>query len=129
MRRTLTTTPQITETGAFARAAILREAWKVYHRWFWRHDPASFAANFARVPREIWIDACEQRAAHVRLDASLTAFRVTLARRHADVETPAGRALVAELSSLVYLDDWRHAEFRPAKITVVRGDRCKSLTL
>lgn len=116
MRLALTTARLITETGTFDRVEIMREAWKVYRRWHRYHEPAKFAARFANILRQIWTDAREQLATTARLEASRAAFRAAEAHRRAAAETPAGRALVAELSSLVYLDDWRHAEFRRAEI-------------
>lgn len=116
MRLARTTARLITETGAFDRAAILREAWVLYRKWNWRNDPAQFAARFPAALREIWADAHDQREAARRLAASRAEWAASKARRDAAEATEAGRALLAERASLRYLDDWRHISRREREI-------------
>jgi len=114
MRLARTAARLITETGAFDRAAILREAWVLYRKWNWRNDPAQLAARFPAALREIWADARDQRETFRRLAASRAEFAA--AARRAAEETEAGRALLAERVSLQYLDDWRHVARREREI-------------
>lgn len=112
MRLARTTARLITETGAFDRAAILREAWVLYRKWNRRNDPAHLATRFPAALREIWADARDQRETFRRL----AAVRAEFAARRAAEETEAGRALLAERVSLQYLDDWHHVARREREI-------------
>lgn len=114
MRLAWTNARLITETGAFDRTEILREAWALYRKWNWRNDPAKFAARFPAALREIWADARDQRETFRRLAASRAEFAA--AAHRAAEETEAGRALLAERASLRYLDDWRHVARREREI-------------
>ena len=116
MRLARTTARLITETGAFDRAGIMREAWVLYRKWNWRNDPAQLAARFPAALREIWADARDQREAARRLAASRAEWAAAEARRAAAEATEAGRALLAERISLQYLDDWRHVARREREI-------------
>lgn len=111
-----TTARLTTDTGAFDRAGILREAWVLYRRWNWGNNPAHFAGMFPAALRAIWADARDQRESARRLAASRAEWAATKARRNAAESTEIGRALLAERASLQYLDDWRHAAFRRAEI-------------
>lgn len=116
MRLARTTARLITETGAFDRAAILREAWVLYRKWNWRNDPTQFATRFPAALREIWADARDQRETARRLAASRAGWAANKARRDATEATDAGRALIAERASLQYFDDWRHVARREREI-------------
>ena len=116
MHLTRTTARLITETGAFDRAAIMRETWVLYRKWYRRNDPTMFAVRFAAALRAIWADARAQRDEARRTTASRAEWAAANARRLAAEASEAGRALLAERASLQYLDDWRHVNRREREI-------------
>jgi len=116
MHLTRTTARLITETGAFDRAAIMRETWVLYRKWNRRNDPTMYAVRFPAALRAIWADARDQRETSRRLTASRAEWAAAKTRRAAAEATEAGRALLAERASLQYLDDWRHVAFRSREI-------------
>lgn len=99
-----TSTSLLTTAGAIDRRAVMRRAWELMaiHYSFGRLPFASIGRRcFAWCLSAAWAEAREA----VALNAMPVEVRVA---RIADLR--------AELSSLVYLDDWRHAKQREAEI-------------